>query len=760
MPEAMHEHRRRLSASAVLLLATLGGLTTVACGSADSYVAAGDKYAAAKQYPESIVEYRRALKRDPRSAKARLHLADAYMHLNDLARATQEYLVAAELLPDDAETQLKAAAMVLVGQDFADVLVRTERLLQKDPNNVAARVMHANATAGLTRFDAAISEIQQAIALDPTHSGPYGNLGALQLATGASERAERTFRHAVEVEPRSTRAHLMLASYYWAAGRFADAEQSLQRAVAIDPGHLGAHRALAVFYLGANRAADAEAHLKAIAEAAPSIEADLALADFYVAMKRPAEAMPILQRIGRQPAGYSEARSRIAALEYAAGRHAEAHTIIDAALAHDPSHVRALLTKAEFLIRDHEPDEALKRAQAAVDADPSSVAGHYTLGSIYASRLQVDEAIAEFEEVLKLNPRAGAAHMELARLQLARGDVDRATDFAEEAVKNGSGSVDPSLLLVRAFIAKRDIVHAESALRPLLALHPELAPVQWLSGAVHLAKREMGPARDAFERALKIQPDALEPLDGLIAIDIAAGDAEKARARVEARLAQRPDAALLVLAAKTYQVTGDSRKAEATLHRAAELDPSNPEPRELLGRLYWSQRHPDLAIRQFEAMAKNAPRSAMPHAMLATIYQAGKRLADAQRELEKVHQLDPADADAANNLAWLYAEQGGNLDVALQLAQQAKRRWPERPDINDTLGWVYYKREQPSLAISPFKTCIEREPGAATCHYHLGLAYAKTGDARLARQSLATAVKINPTFEGAQDARKVLGTIQ
>jgi putative PEP-CTERM system TPR-repeat lipoprotein len=760
MPEPVLGHSRRLVASAVLLLATLGGLTTVACASADSYVAAGDRHAAAKQYPESIVEYRRALKRDPRSAKARLHLADAYMHSNDLARATQEYLVAAELLPDDAETQLKAAAMVLVGQDFADVLVRTERLLQKDPNNVAARVMHANATAGLTHFDAAISEIQQAIALDPTHSGPYGSLGALQLATGATAQAERTFRHAVDVEPRSATAHLMLASYYWAAGRFADAERSLQRAVAIDPGHLGAHRALAVFYLGANRAADAEAHLKAIAEAAPSIEAELALADFYVAMKRPAEAMPILQRVARQPAGYSEARSRIATLEYAAGRHAEAHTIIDAALAHDPSHVRALLTKAEFLIRDHQPDEALKRAQAAVDADPSSIAGHYTLGSIYASRLQVDEAIAEFEEVLKLNPRAGAAHMELARLQLARGDVDRATDFAEEAVKNGSGSVDPSLLLVRAFIAKRDIVHAESALRPLLAQHPELAPVQWLSGAVHLAKREMGPARDAFERALKIQPDALEPLDGLIAIDIASGDTERARARVEARLAQRPDAALLVLAAKTYQVTGDSRKAEATLRRAAELDPSNPEPRELLGRLYWSQRHPDLAIGQFEAMAKNAPRSATPHAMLATIYQAGKRLADAQRELEKVHQLDPGDADAANNLAWLYAEQGDNLDVALQLAQQAKRRWPERPDINDTLGWVYYKREQPSLAISAFKTCIEREPGAATCHYHLGLAYAKTGDARLARQSLATAVKINPNFEGAQDARRVLGTIQ
>jgi tetratricopeptide (TPR) repeat protein len=338
--------------------------------------------------------------------------------------------------------------------------------------------------------------------------------------------------------------------------------------------------------------------------------------------------------------------------------------------------------------------------------------------------------------------------------------VDRATDFAEEAIKNGSGSVDPGLLLVRAFIAQGDIVHADAALRPLLAQHQGLAPVQWLSGVVHLAKREMGPARDAFERALQIEPDALEPLDGLIAIDIAAGDPARARARVERRLAQRPDAAVLLLAAKTYQLTGDPGKAESTLRRAAELDPSNPDPREQLGRLYWSQHRTDLAVGQFQAMANVAPRSATPHTMLAAIFQADKRFTDAQRELERAHQLDPADADAANNLAWLYAEHGGNLDVALQLAQQAKVRWPERPDINDTLGWVYYKRGQPGLAISRFKTCIEREPGASTCHYHLGLAYTKTGEARLARQSLATAVKINPNFEGAQDARRVLSTIQ
>ena len=47
---------------------------------------------------------------------------------------------------------------------------------------------------------------------------------------------------------------------------------------------------------------------------------------------------------------------------------------------------------------------------------------------------------------------------------------------------------------------------------------------------------------------------------------------------------------------------------------------------------------------------------------------------------------------AANNLAWMYAETGENLDMALQLAQAAARRLPNIPAIQDTLGWIHHKK--------------------------------------------------------------------
>ena len=49
-------------------------------------------------------------------------------------------------------------------------------------------------------------------------------------------------------------------------------------------------------------------------------------------------------------------------------------------------------------------------------------------------------------------------------------------------------------------------------------------------------------------------------------------------------------------------------------------------------------------------------------------------------------------APAANNVAWVLAEHGGNIDEALNWAQVAKEKMPQDPSIMDTLGWIYYKK--------------------------------------------------------------------
>ena len=77
--------------------------------------------------------------------------------------------------------------------------------------------------------------------------------------------------------------------------------------------------------------------------------------------------------------------------------------------------------------------------------------------------------------------------------------------------------------------------------------------------------------------------------------------------------------------------------------------------------------------------------------------------AKAREHYKKALDLDPEFGAAANNLAWLMAEEeGGDLGEAMRLALVAKEQYPDDPYIADTLGWIHYKRQSYGLALSQF----------------------------------------------------------
>ena len=114
---------------------------------------------------------------------------------------------------------------------------------------------------------------------------------------------------------------------------------------------------------------------------------------------------------------------------------------------------------------------------------------------------------------------------------------------------------------------------------------------------------------------------------------------------------------------------------------------------------------------------------------------------------------------AANNLAFIYAEEGTNLDVALQLAKSAKQQIPDNAVVDDTLGWVYYKKDLATMAVSPLEESLKKMPDNADILYHLGLTYAKIGNKAQARQALERALKLNPQLAGAASARQTLAAV-
>ena len=142
------------------------------------------------------------------------------------------------------------------------------------------------------------------------------------------------------------------------------------------------------------------------------------------------------------------------------------------------------------------------------------------------------------------------------------------------------------------------------------------------------------------------------------------------------------------------------------------------------------------------------------------IYDSQRKLDQARDHYQKALKIDPRFPPAANNLAYLYAEKGENLDEALTLAQAAKERVPDDPHISDTLGWVYYKKSIYGRAVTYLQEAGEKAPNNAAVRYHLGMAYFKNGDKANARKELKRALELNPKFSGFEEAQKTLQSLQ
>jgi tetratricopeptide (TPR) repeat protein len=246
----------------------------------------------------------------------------------------------------------------------------------------------------------------------------------------------------------------------------------------------------------------------------------------------------------------------------------------------------------------------------------------------------------------------------------------------------------------------------------------------------------------------------------LTTLDVVQGQGERARARIEERLQRTPEnSAVLVVAARTWRATGDHAKAEQFLRRAIDADATNFEAYEMLGQLYVGQKRLDAALVEYDRLAARQRGAVGPPTMAGLILQAQGRLDEARRRYERLVEAEPRAAVASNNLAWMYAKSGEQLDRALELARAAKAALPENPAVNDTLGFVYIRKQLPSVAIPLLRLAVQQQPGEPVFHYHLGLAHLQAGDKQAARKELEQALRLNREFEGAKEARELLRSL-
>jgi len=291
-------------------------------------------------------------------------------------------------------------------------------------------------------------------------------------------------------------------------------------------------------------------------------------------------------------------------------------------------------------------------------------------------------------------------------------------------------------------LGKRSEADAELATIPDDARNTE---VEYAQGRIALANRDFPAARTYLLRALEGKPSNFDILNSLYILDRIEERVDESEARVAAAIAEYPDEPrLYVLRGSIELARGAGAAAEASYKKAIELDPSDLKAYQELARYFAVTGRVQEAISTYETAVALRPENAQLHHLLGVLNELAGHREQAIASYEKAIAAAPNLGEAKNNLAYLFADQGTNLDRALDLAQEAKELLPNSANAADTLGWVLLKRGVPGAAISYLKEAeagTEADsPSLGVVRYHLAQAYEENGDKELAQAALERAL--------------------
>jgi tetratricopeptide (TPR) repeat protein len=356
------------------------------------------------------------------------------------------------------------------------------------------------------------------------------------------------------------------------------------------------------------------------------------------------------------------------------------------------------------------PEVAMRLADLAVLRFPAEIRA-YTLRAALLREQDPAAAIDDLERALVLDSASSNVRLSLAHAYDAAGKSAKAA----VTVAGIEPATDASVSAEIGYAARSNDAHVlATAYRRLVGL-PEPRPAQRLMLMGHVAELVQRSV-EAERWYAQIPKGAQYPAAQLrlATLLFSRGDGTAALARIAAlRSTGLPGRDELV---RSYLLEGEVRqKAEGAI----------------------------AALAVFDAGLRMLPDDGeLMYARALMLAEAGRH-DDMERDLRRMIELDPNDADALNALGYTLADQGRNLDEAAALLARAVKITPDSAALLDSLGWLAYRRGDLDGALEKLRAAHARldDPEVSA---HLGEVLWRKGERDEARRIWAAALEREP----------------
>lgn len=503
-------------------------------------------------------------------------------------------------------------------------------------------------------------------------------------------------------------------------GDHENAMQELQNALKEDPNSAYIHFNLAVLYLKQGDLKQSEKHIEKTLISEPKHVSALRLkARLKVMSGKMDEAIGLYEQLLNIKTNEELVQDTISlsALYMDQKDIARAEKVLETYLDNNGEHAVVRFFLGRIYIEQGDLERAKQQYEMSLKANADYLPALKSIALIYEYQGKESEAVTYFEKFLKKDPNNHDIRFYVATLYMKLKQPKKAITQIEKVFEDDPKNEQALLKLGLYYFQQKRFQDSEKMFRSFSKAHPEKTGVLYYLG---LLLEEQGKEDEALDKFAKVDPqEPTYPDAQLMQAQIwvkkkkfseAAKHLEKAIENIEDPERKKhivSSYVQILFELKQY------KDAETHINAAIKASPEEPEYFFLLGRSKEEQK-------DYPAFEKN---------------------------MLKCLDLNPNHLQALNYLGYSYAERGVKLDASEQYLKRAIEIEPDNAYVLDSLGWLYFQKNNYEKAEKFLKKALAIKPDEAIIWEHLGDVYLKQDKKVKAKNAYQKALSANPDAE-------------
>ena len=710
--------------------------------SANLFLRQGDPMAA-------TISVRQALAVDPKSSAAHMAMGDLYLFQKDAKQAAEEYKKAADLAPIRSTERLKYAAFKsAIGETEETKRVATE-MTKEVPDYLPGWVLLAELALKNKKYDEALSLLENVFGRDSEYVDGRRMQSDVLIAKGETQKAVQILERLDKTYPGIPLIRYQLARAYLKNNNPNQAKLTLEEAVSTNPGYLDAVLLLAEINIRAGHGESAIEPLTRVLRTDPEQRrAAVLLATAYGALDRPDDAVAVLQDQANRAPKDPQPLAALGLTYRQAKKYDEARQEFERALQLAPNDTGLVSQLVEIDLLQKHFDAARQRIRNQFQGKPDSPGAHYWEARVLAAEGKWDGVETELKQTLGLDRNFSEAYDLLVQSYIASNKLPQAVKELEDLLAKEPKNLSALMTLALVYDRMKEYPKERDAYEKALAINPN--SVLALNNMAYLYAEKLNDLNKAYDLARKardLKGDDATVADTLGWVLYKRGDYQQALSILQDSAAKAPDSPeILFHLGMTASMMGQTDVAKAAFRAAVksgdDFDGKEESKRRLASLETGKSESPELSVTQLEATTKQQPNDVVSQIRLGEAYYKQSAFDKAATAFEEALKINPRLSVPTTKLAELYAGPLHNKQKALSYANKARELAPSDPQITSLLGKIAYQNGNFSWSYSLLQEAARQRKDDPVVLYSLAWsAYAigKVNEARDLMQKVEAA---------------------